>query len=134
MLLIDNVLLQKIYDEAHLSDRKRSHYLLHTSHQEKVQRLLIAMVEGSYVEPHYHELANQWEMFVVMEGKVKVCLYGTDGKINQTFIVGPDTPVSVVEFAPKDIHSVECISSKALMMEIKEGPFDPNYAKVFPLW
>lgn len=29
-----------------------------------------------------------------------------------------------------EIHSVECISNKTLMLEIKEGPFNPDFAKV----
>ncbi|MCV5333107.1 cupin fold metalloprotein, WbuC family, partial [Escherichia coli] len=44
------------------------------------------------------------------------------------------TGVSVVEFSPGDIHSVKCLSPKALMLEIKEGPFDPRKAKAFSKW
>jgi len=131
MRLIDNAQLEALYEKATQSVRLRSHLLMHDSHQDKVQRLLIALVKGSYVEPHYHELPHQWEMFIVMQGQLQVCLHGDDGEIVKQFIAGEDTGISVVEFSPGDIHSVECLSPRALMMEVKEGPFDPSFAKAF---
>lgn len=130
MKLIDKEIINSLYEKAHSSERKRSHYLLHKSHAEKVQRLLIAMVQNSFVEPHYHQLATQWEMFLVIEGCIKVCLYDMDGKIINSFVAGPEMNQSIVEFSPGDIHSVECMTSKAMMLEVKEGPFNPNAAKV----
>lgn len=134
MHLIDDRIMQGLFAEAAVSERKRAHYLLHKTHQEKVQRLVIAMVKGSYVDPHYHELPHQWEMFVVMQGSVEVKLYNHDGTVRQVFIAGPQHHVTVIEFAPGDIHSVECLSERASMMEVKEGPFDVNYAKASPPW
>ncbi|WP_312604555.1 WbuC family cupin fold metalloprotein [Kosakonia cowanii] len=131
MRLIESDQLEALYQQAEQSERLRSHLLLHHSHQEKVQRLLIALTKGSYVEPHYHELPHQWEMFIVMEGQLQVCLHGKDGEIVKQFIVGENTGISVVEFSPGDIHSVKCVSPRALMMEVKEGPFDPSFAKAF---
>lgn len=131
MRLIDNGQLEALYEQASLSERLRSHLLMHSSHQDKVQRLLIALVKGSYVEPHYHELPHQWEMFIVMQGQLQVCLHSDDGEIVKRFIAGENTGISVVEFSPGDIHSVECLSPRALMMEVKEGPFDPSFAKAF---
>ncbi|MDY1036259.1 WbuC family cupin fold metalloprotein [Lelliottia sp. CFBP8978] len=134
MKLIDRTILSNLFSNASLSERLRSHLLLHTSHNDKVQRLLIGLVKGSYVEPHFHELSHQWEMFIVMEGVIEVCLYNEFGEVKRKFMVGENTNCSVVEFSPGDIHSVECISEKALMMEVKEGPFDSNNAKSFPRW
>ncbi|MHA1064135.1 WbuC family cupin fold metalloprotein [Enterobacter ludwigii] len=131
MRLIDNNQLEALYEQAGQSERLRSHLLLHNSHQDKVQRLLIALVKGSYVDPHYHELPHQWEMFIVMQGQVQVCLYGKDGKVINQFVAGENTGINVVEFSPGDIHSVECMSPRALMMEVKEGPFNPSFAKAF---
>lgn len=131
MRLIDNDQLDELYDQAGQSERLRSHLMMHGSHQEKVQRLLIALVKGSYVEPHYHELPHQWEMFIVMEGQLQVCLYGRNGEVIKQFIAGDNTGISIVEFSPGDIHSVECLSPRALMVEVKEGPFDSSFAKLF---
>lgn len=131
MRLIDTDQLETLYEQAEQSVRLRSHLLMHASHQDKVQRLLIALVKGSYVEPHFHELPHQWEMFIVMEGQLQICLYSRDGEVIKKFFAGENTQIKVVEFAPGDIHSVECLSPRALMMEVKEGPFDPSFAKAF---
>lgn len=58
MQLINSDIITKLYREAKDSDRLRAHHLLHTSHQDKVQRLLIGLIKGSYVEPHYHNKVN----------------------------------------------------------------------------
>ncbi len=134
MILIEDDIIEGLFLDAADSDRKRAHYLLHKTHKDKVQRLMIALIKGSYVEPHYHELASQWEMFVVLQGRLKVKLYDNVGNVIKDFECGPGSSASVVEFSPGDIHSVECISERALMMEIKEGPFDVKYAKAFPEW
>lgn len=134
MRLINQAQIDSLYRDAEMSGRLRSHYLMHSSHGDRVQRLLIALVKGSYVEPHCHELPHQWEMFTVIEGQLKVSLYSIHGEIINSFIVGDDADSRIVEFSPGDIHSVECLSLKALMLEVKEGPFDPAYAKSFPNW
>ncbi|MFP2516788.1 WbuC family cupin fold metalloprotein [Buttiauxella agrestis] len=134
MQLIDKFRLSNLFEEAARSERLRSHLLLHNSYQDRVQRLIIAMVQGSYVEPHYHVLPHQWEMFSVLEGVINVTLHAINGEIISSFDAGPEEDVSLIEFAPGDIHSIECISPSALLLEIKEGPFDPEYAKAFPKW
>jgi cupin fold WbuC family metalloprotein len=134
MRLIDQQIMQQLFEQAGVSERKRSHYLLHESHGDKVQRLIIAMLRGSYVEPHFHELSHQWEMFIVSMGSIRVTIYNTNGTSKHSFEAGPQHEVSLVEFSSGDIHSVECLSERAVMIEIKEGPFDANYAKAFPQW
>ncbi|MEY0436509.1 WbuC family cupin fold metalloprotein [Providencia huaxiensis] len=129
MQYIDNKIIENIYIEAKDSPRKRAHYLLHNSHQDKVQRLLIALVKGSYVEPHYHELQHQWEMFFILEGSLKLTTLDRNENIIKTDIIGANTPIIAVEIPSNEIHSLECLSDKALILEIKEGPFDPSFAK-----
>ncbi|MEQ4788407.1 WbuC family cupin fold metalloprotein [Morganella morganii] len=131
MQYIDKNLIEDLYLDALESPRKRAHFLLHKSHQEKVQRLLIGFIKGSYVEPHFHELPHQWEMFFVLQGKLKLTILDHYGNALKTDIIGDDTPISAVEIQPNEVHSLECVSDRALLLEIKEGPFDSNFAKKF---
>lgn len=130
MKVFDKKLIASLYEEASFSIRKRSHYLMHSSHQDKVQRLLIAMVKGSTVEPHFHKKSNQWEMFCVLEGEVEITFHEIDGKYKK-FLLGGDNSIFSVEINPGEVHSVICLSDKALLLEIKEGPFNPDNAKEF---
>lgn len=129
MQYINKSIIEDLYRAALNSPRLRSHYLLHESHQDKVQRLLIGLIKGSYVEPHYHELSNQWEMFFVLEGNLKLTTFDHNRKVLSSNTIGDNTSIMAVEIQPKEIHSLECLSDKALILEIKEGPFDPNFAK-----
>lgn len=120
---------ERLYAEAKVSERRRSHFLLHKAHTDKVQRLLIALVSDSYVEPHYHSEAHQWEMFFVLEGNLKITLHKPDGRVKEQFMVGDDYSRFAVELSPGEIHSVTCVSSRALLLEVKEGPFIEATAK-----
>lgn len=126
--------LDILFQRAELSSRKRAHLNLHVSFDDKVQRLYIAMLKGSYVEPHYHKLPHQWEMFLVLQGVIQLTLYNVDGSVIKSMMIGEGLEVQSIELQPNDIHSVECISERALMVEIKEGPFRPKIAKFFPNW
>lgn len=125
---------ETLFEQAALSPRKRAHLNLHSCFDEKVQRLYIAMLQGSYVEPHYHELPHQWEMFFVLQGVVVLTLYNNDGSVIKSLMMGEGLDIQSIELQPSDIHSVECISARVLMLEIKEGPFNPEFAKAFPNW
>lgn len=131
MKLVDTTVIERLYREAKTSERKRSHYLLHDSHQDKVQRLLIGLVKGSYVEPHYHALPHQWEMFTVLEGRIRLNIHSHEGAVLRSILAGPAEGVVSVELQPMEIHSLECMSDKALLLEVKEGPFDAKQPKLF---
>ncbi len=130
MRVFDKQLFSKLNQDALESPRNRSHLNLHSNFEEKVQRLFISLVQGSFVEPHYHDQPNQWEMFIVLEGVIEVILYNNEGESIKQFLVGEGQGCQTVELEPFEIHSVKCISDKALMLEIKEGPFNPYLAKV----
>ena len=122
--------IELLFEQASNSPRKRAHLSLHASFDDKVQRLYIALLKGSYVEPHYHALAHQWEMFIVQSGVLKVTLHHKDGSVISSCLVGDEQDTQAIEFNPGDVHSVECVSEHALMLEIKEGPFVEMHAKI----
>lgn len=122
--------IELLFEQASNSPRKRAHLNLHISFNDKVQRLYIALLKGSYVEPHYHALEHQWEMFLVQSGILKVTLHHKDGSVISSYLVGDEQDTQAIEFKPGDVHSVECVSEQALMLEIKEGPFVEKDAKI----
>ncbi|WP_112860327.1 WbuC family cupin fold metalloprotein [Providencia alcalifaciens] len=50
---------------------------MHKSHQDKVQRLLIGFVKGSYVEPHFHELHINGNLFC-LDGSLRLTILDED--------------------------------------------------------
>ncbi|MFL0809466.1 MAG: WbuC family cupin fold metalloprotein [Agarilytica sp.] len=79
---------ENLYHRARESSRKGAHLLLHDDLNQKLQRLFIGMVKGSFVEPHFHSLPNQWEMFHVIKGKIEVKLYDENGRVTNQFLAG----------------------------------------------
>nr|WP_306288160.1 WbuC family cupin fold metalloprotein [Pseudoalteromonas sp. WY3] len=100
-----------LFNAAESSSRRRAHLKLHTSYDDKVQRLYIALLKGSFVEPHFHELEHQWEMFIVQSGILKVMLHHKDGSVISSCLVGDEQDIKAIEFKPGDVHSVECCLS-----------------------
>ena len=49
---------------------------------------------------------------------------------NKTFLIGQNQNCCVIEIYPYEIHGVECMSSNAMMLEIKEGPYSLENAIV----
>ena len=130
MRIFGKEIVDSLSSEAMTFERKRTHFNLHQSYFEKVQRLFISLVKGSYVEPHYHQFSHQWEMFIVINGILKVAVYDSTGVVIKELLIGDEQENFAIEIQPNEIHSVECLSDKALILEIKEGPFDPTHAKV----
>ncbi|MDV5228368.1 WbuC family cupin fold metalloprotein [Providencia manganoxydans] len=129
MQYIDTQTIEELYFEAKNNPRRRTHFLLHKSHQEKVQRLLIAFIKGSFVEPHLHELSHQWEMLFVLEGTLELRLHNFKGEILQKNVIGENSTIKAIVIQPNEIHSLICLSEKALILEVKEGPFDSDNPK-----
>ena len=130
MRVFDNQFLASLKYSSVNSLIKRGHLNLHSSFDEKVQRLFIHLQQGSYVKPHFHELPHQWEMFVVIEGLIEVVFFSSKGVEVKKLLVGETQNCRAIEIQPYEIHSVECLSSSALILEIKEGPFSPETSKV----
>lgn len=118
--------LTALFREAELSPRKRAHLLLHRAHADQVQRLLIACCIGTYVRPHYHP--EQWELMSLLEGNADVITFNADGCVlgRRSMQVSP-----VVEIAQNVLHTIIITAPRALLLEVKPGPFRPAE---FPPW
>lgn len=119
---------------ASQSVRLRTHLLLHESPQDIVQRVVIGLARGTFIPPHFHELQHQWEHFHVLKGEVELLLFDNNGYLNKKTILGGRNGNIFVQIPPLIPHTLVCRTSTAIIMEIKEGPFDERYAKVIPCW
>jgi cupin fold WbuC family metalloprotein len=125
---------EDLTQEAFASIRLRTHLLLHESPDDVVQRIIIGLVKGTYIPPHFHELQHQWEHFHVLHGEVELMLFDNNGCLNKKVILGGQSKNVIVQIPPLIPHTLVCRSPTAVVMEIKEGPFDEKFAKVIPSW
>lgn len=132
--LYDANINRQLIANACASERLRYHLNLHRSYDDPVQRVVIALARGTYIPPHYHEFNHQWESFNLIEGKVNVIIFNFRGVVTDVITLSQSTGVFGVELEPGTIHTICCASDNAVIMEIKEGPFNPEKAKVIPIW
>lgn len=134
MLIFDNKFKEGLYSKAKESVRRRAHYTIHNDYSEPVQRLAIAILKGSYIPPHKHVLSTQWEFFHLIEGELKLVIFSEEGYVKELYYLGESTGVFAIQIPPGVIHTLVCLSKKAMVFEWKEGPFEPERAKLIPSW
>lgn len=134
MIILDEDFKEKLYKRAQDSKRLRAHHCFHQSHEEPVQRLAIALMRNSYIPPHKHELSHQWEYFHVIDGLLKLIIFSPSGEAEKIYFLGEGTKTFAMQIPAGTIHTLVCLSGRAMVFELKEGPFNEEYAKVFPEW
>ena len=111
---------KQLLEQAGQSTRRRSHLLLHDSHLDPVQRVLVALKRGTYIQPHIH--SRQWEMIVPIEGALQTMFFSNDGVLRSAVEISSNT-TPLLQVPAGVWHSIIPISETAVMMEVKPGPF-----------
>jgi cupin fold WbuC family metalloprotein len=114
--------LRRLKAEAALSPRLRSHLLLHSGHEDQVQRLLIAGQPGTYVRPHQHSL--QWEMLFLHSGSLDVLIFDENGALARRYRLDRAAPVIQIPIAAW--HGCVVHEPDTVVLETKPGPYRPN--------
>ena len=131
---IDSDLIEKCLTEARQSPRKRSHFNLHESLEAPVQRLCIALIEGTYVTPHRHPQPNKWELLIAVQGTSLLVIFNDTGNITDVHELTPSGPLSAIEIPPNTWHSLLPKGKESVVLEMKEGPYTPNKPEYFAEW
>ena len=130
---INEKLFIELIENAKTSPRKRSHKNFHSDFSEPVQRVFIGLVAGTYVRPHKHSQAIKWEMIVGVKGKTGLLIFDDNGSITRRLILSPESSLGV-ELPPNTWHTVFPVDDESVIMEIKQGPFNPDDACDFAEW
>ena len=126
--------ISECLSNARQSARKRSHFNLHDQLEAPVQRLCIALTDGTYVRPHRHPASNKWELILAIQGTSVLVIFGHEGNILEHFELSPNGPMSAVEMPPNTWHTLFPVGEESVVMEIKEGPYTPALPEHFASW
>ena len=130
---LTNELLETVAQQAETSPRLRQNYNFHGL-SERVQRLLNALQPGTYVRPHQHlraASANGFEFFLVIQGEVGILLFNEQGEIIHQERLRAEGPIRGIELAEGQYHTLVALAPDTVILELKEGPYDPNTDKEF---
>ncbi len=132
--LINKNLFDRLITDAGQSPRKRSHYNLHSSLEEPVQRLCIGLVPGTYVRPHKHPENNKWEMMLVLKGSVVLLIFDSTGQVTERMELSAGELQNGIELPPDTWHTLFPQGESAVILEVKEGPYNPAAPTHFADW
>jgi len=132
--------LNSLSQEASNSPRQRQHLNLHTSYSDNCQRLINVVNGDSYIQPHRHSVDPKLETLVALQGFFSLIKFNDEGKIIHISLFGSQQYVGHscdafgAEVYPQEWHTIIAMTPSAILLEIKDGPFDPNIAKELALW
>ena len=123
MIGLDDNALTELFQLAKASPRLRSHLLLHSSHDDPVQRLAIALRCGTYLRPHVHSM--QWEMLTLLCGRADLLFFDGNGGLAKRTALAADAS-TIVQIPPQQVHSLVTLEDDSVVLEVKPGPYRPN--------
>ncbi len=121
-MIINEILLKKIFDDAESSPRLRMNYNLHESLNDDVQRLLNILLPGTLLPIHRHNKTT--ETYILLKGKMYVKFYNNKGETIDKFLLDPNIGSFGVHIPKGQWHGVEVIEPSAIF-EVKHGPYTP---------
>ena len=118
--------LQELVSLASESGLGRSRYLLHRSHSDQPQVMLIYLERDSKVGMHKHP-PEKSEIYIVLEGTLEVSYRNSGGEEEQRRTLAPwgnQLDLPTVSLHRDSIwHEPRSISEYVLYLEIYSGPF-----------
>lgn len=121
---------------AEASPRRRAHLELHAQGaDDPLQRFLIGMLAGSYVRAHRHVQAHKLELTVGLLGACDLLFFDERGLVRERHpLRADDRGASLVQIPPNTWHSLTVPEGYAVLLEVKQGPYDPASDKDFAAW
>ena len=122
---ITQSLLDSLTEQAKASPRLRMNYDLRNSADDKSHRMLNAIEPGSPIPIHRHRKSS--ETVVCLRGKLVWEYYDELERIcTDSIEVSPNGPVVALNVPIGQWHTVKALESGSVILEIKEGAYEPQ--------
>lgn len=122
---VDTAMIDGLLAQAQASPRQRKNLNFHERETHPCQRLLNAILPGSYVRPHRHLLENKEEFMLVMRGCLGVILYDAHGQITGKMKLTENGPVRAISIPTGQYHTAVALAP-TVIFEAKGGPYAPH--------
>ena len=121
---ITQALLDNLTEQAKASPRLRMNRDLRNSAEDQSQRMLNAIEPGSPMPIHRHKKST--ETVVCLRGRLVWEFYDELERIcTETIEVCPNGPVVALNIPAGQWHTVRALESGSVLLEMKEGPYEP---------
>lgn len=123
-MVINQALLDKLTDEAKASPRLRMNLDLRNSADDQSQRMLNAIEPGSPLPIHRHRHTS--ETVVRLRGRLVWEFYDELERIcTETIELSPNGQVVALNIPAGQWHTVRALESGSVILEMKEGAYEP---------
>jgi len=121
---ITQAILDKLTEEAKASPRLRMNLDLRNSENDESQRMLNAIEPGSPLPIHRHQ--NTSETVVCLRGRLVEEYYDELEHIcTERIELSPNGPVVALNIPAGQWHSVQALESGTVILEMKDGAYEP---------
>jgi len=110
----------------------RARFCLHSSVEDPVQEMIIAIVRDSHFPPHCHPRKS--ESLHVVSGRLGLVTFEDDGAVTKRLILSAaslQTP-AFYRIGPGVWHGVFALSELVVVHEVTAGPFGPDASITAP--
>ena len=121
---ITQAVLDKLTAEAKESPRLRMNMDLRNSDADQSQRMLNAIEPRSVVPIHRHQKSS--ETVVCLRGRLVEEFYDELERIcTERIELSPNGPVVALNIPAGQWHTVQALESGTVILEVKDGPYEP---------
>ena len=119
----DKQLLDDLTAQAKASPRLRMNLDLRNSAEDSSQRMLNAIEPGSPLPIHRHTRSS--ETVVCLRGHLQEIFYDDNKKITEVIDLVPGTDCAALNIPIGQWHTVEVLQSGTVILEMKDGAYEP---------
>lgn len=121
---ITQTLMDELTAEAKASPRLRMNRDLRNCPEDKSQRMLNAIEPGSPLPIHRHMKSS--ETVVCLRGHLREIFYNDKGEVTDVIDLAPNSDCVALNIPIGQWHTVEVLESGTVIMEIKDGSYEPT--------
>ena len=122
-MVIENSVLDRLSEQAKENPRLRQSMDFRNSPEDLSQRMLNALEHGTVMPIHRHHGSS--ETVVILRGKIRWLFYDDQGKETERVTLDADGNLRMLNVEKDRWHSLECLTSGAVLYESKDGPYRP---------
>ena len=127
--MIDQNLLQELFEQAKASDRRRQNYDLRTNAQDGSQRMLNALLPGTEIPVHRHPKSN--ENVILLVGRLDEVFFDENGNETERIHLDPSIGNYGCVVPANVWHTIEVIEP-SVIYEAKDGKFGEDGSESWP--
>ena len=121
---ITQAILDELTAKAKENPRLRMNLDLRNSAEDQSQRMLNAIEPGSPLPIHRHQKSS--ETVVCLRGRLVEEFYDElERTCTESIELSPDGPIVAVNIPAGQWHTVRALESATVIMEVKDGPYEP---------